>query len=258
MSSRRVVVTGASSGIGAATVRLFRERGWEVVGVARRQDRLDDLAAETGAEVFAADLTRQEDVDALRDHLAATGPVHALVNNAGGAKGLDSVEASSVDDWVWMYEINVIGTKRVISALLPLLRDGARETGHADILNLTSIAGLNAYVGGGGYNAAKFAEHALTEVLRLELNGEPIRVVEVAPGMVATEEFSLVRFDGDQARRDAVYEDVPEPLTAEDVAETIVHALELPRHVDLDLIVVKPVAQAASYRFAKGELTVKD
>jgi len=257
MSSRRVVVTGASSGIGAATVRLFRERGWEVVGVARRQERLDQLAAETGAEVFAADLTRQEDVDALRDHLAATGPIHALVNNAGGAKGLDSVEASSVDDWVWMYEINVIGTKRVISALLPLLRDGARQTGHADILNLTSIAGLNAYVGGGGYNAAKFAEHALTEVLRLELNGEPIRVVEVAPGMVATEEFSLVRFDGDRARRDAVYEDVPEPLTAEDVAETIVHALELPRHVDLDLIVVKPVAQAASYRFAKGELKVK-
>lgn len=258
MSSRRVVVTGASSGIGAATVRLFRQRGWAVVGVARRQERLDELAAETGAEVFAADLTSQEDVDALRDHLAATGPIHALVNNAGGARGLDSVEASSVDDWVWMYEINVIGTKRVISALLPLLREGARDTGHADILNLTSIAGLNAYVGGGGYNAAKFAEHALTEVLRLELNGEPIRVVEVAPGMVATEEFSLVRFGGDREKRDAVYEDVPEPLTAEDVAETIVHALELPRHVDLDLIVVKPVAQAASYRFAKGELTVKD
>src|SRR6185437_13129267 len=117
MSSRRVVVTGASSGIGAATVRLSRERGWEVVGVARRQDRLDELAAETGAAVFAADLTRQEDVDALRDHLAAGGPIHALVNNAGGAKGLDSVEASDVDDWIWMYEINVIGTKRVISAL---------------------------------------------------------------------------------------------------------------------------------------------
>jgi NADP-dependent 3-hydroxy acid dehydrogenase YdfG len=258
MSSRRVVVTGASSGIGEATVRLFRDRGWEVVGVARRADRLADLAAETGADVFAADLTRQEDVDALRDHLASTGPVHALVNNAGGAKGLDSVEASSVDDWVWMYEINVIGTKRVISALLPLLRDGARRSGHADILNVTSIAGLSAYAGGGGYNAAKFAEHALTEVLRLELNGEPIRVVEVAPGMVATEEFSLVRFDGDRERRDAVYEDVPEPLTAEDIAETIVHALGLPRHVDLDLIVVKPVAQAASYRFAKGALQVRD
>ncbi|MFJ3391544.1 MULTISPECIES: SDR family oxidoreductase [Leifsonia] len=256
--SRRVVVTGASSGIGAATVRLFRERGWDVVGVARREDRLRDLADETGAEVFVADLTRQEDVDALRDHLAATGGVHALVNNAGGAHGLASVEESSVDDWVWMFEINVLGTKRVISALLPLLREGAAQTGHADILNLTSIAGHQAYVGGGGYNAAKFAQHALTEVLRLELNGEPIRVVEVAPGMVATEEFSLVRFGGDQEKRDAVYEDVPEPLTAEDIAETIVHALELPRHVDLDLIVVKPVAQAAPYRFHKGQLRVKD
>jgi NADP-dependent 3-hydroxy acid dehydrogenase YdfG len=256
--SRRVVVTGASSGIGAATVRLFREAGWGVLGVARRADRLRELAAETGAAVFAADLTNQDDVDALRDHVAATGGVHALVNNAGGAKGLESVERSDVDDWVWMYEINVIGTKRVISALLPLLREGARETGYADILNLTSIAGLTAYAGGGGYNAAKFAEHALTEVLRLELNGEPIRVIEVAPGMVATEEFSLVRFGGDQARRDAVYEDVPEPLSAEDVAETIVHALSLPKHVDLDLIVVKPVAQAAPYRLHKGELRVGD
>ncbi len=255
--SRRVVVTGASSGIGAATVRLFRERGWDVVGVARREDRLRALAEETGAEVFVADLTSQDDVDALRDHLAATGDIHALVNNAGGAHGLASVEESSVDDWVWMFEINVLGTKRVISALLPLLRRGAADTGHADILNITSIAGHQAYVGGGGYNAAKFAQHALTEVLRLELNGEPIRVVEVAPGMVATEEFSLVRFGGDQKKRDAVYEDVPEPLVAEDIAETIVHALELPGHIDLDLIVVKPVAQAAPYRFHKGPLRVK-
>ncbi|MET3566453.1 NADP-dependent 3-hydroxy acid dehydrogenase YdfG [Leifsonia sp. 563] len=255
--SRRVVVTGASSGIGAATVRAFRSEGWDVVAVARREDRLRALADETGAEFVVADLTKQEDVDALRDHLASTGGIHALVNNAGGAHGLDSVEASSVDDWVWMYEINVIGTKRVISALLPLLRAGATETGHADIAVVTSIAGLTTYVGGGGYNAAKFAEHALTEVLRLELNGEPIRVVEIAPGMVATEEFSLVRFGGDKARRDAVYEDVPEPLSAEDVADTIVHALTRPRHVDLDLIVVKPVAQAAPYRLHKGELTVR-
>lgn len=237
-------------------MRLFRANGWEVVGVARRADRLAAIAAETGAEVFAADLTKQDDVDALRAHLEATGPIHALVNNAGGALGLDSVERSSIDDWVWMYEINVIATKRVITALLPLLRAGAAATGHADILNLTSIAGHTAYVGGGGYNAAKFAEHALTEVLRLELNGEPIRVIEVAPGMVATEEFSLVRFGGDKEKRDAVYADVPEPLTAEDVAATIVDALERPRHVDLDLIVIKPVAQAAPYRFHKGELRV--
>ncbi len=227
---KRVIVTGASSGIGAATVHLFRERGWEVVGVARRSDRLAALAAETGAETFAADLTRQEDVDALRDLLAATGGVHALVNNAGGARGLDSVESSSVEDWIWMFDINVIGTKRVISTLLPLMRQGAHETGHAGILNVTSIAGHTAYASGGGYNAAKFAERALTEVLRLELNGEPIRVIEVAPGMVATEEFSLVSFGGDREKRDAVYEDVPEPLTAEDVAEAIVHALTLPKH----------------------------
>lgn len=253
----RAVVTGASSGIGAATVRLLRERGWDVVGVARREAHLRELSDETGADFFVADLTQQDDVDRLRDFLAATGPIHALINNAGGAHGLDSVEDSTVDDWVWMYEINVIATKRVISALLPLLREGANDAGHADIVTVTSIAGHTAYVGGGGYIAAKFAEHALTEVLRLELNGEPIRVIEIAPGMVATEEFSLVRFGGDKAQRDAVYADVPEPLTALDIAETIEHALSRPGHIDLDLIIVKPVAQAAPYRLHKGPLSIR-
>jgi len=206
------------------------------------------LAEETGAEVFAADLTRQEDVDALRDHLAATGGVHALVNNAGGAHGLDSVESSSVDDWVWMYEINVIGTMNLLSALLPLLRAGAAESGHADIAVVTSIAGLTAYENGAGYNAAKFAEHALTEVLRLELNGEPIRVVEIAPGMVATEEFSLNRLGGDQARADAVYAGVPGPLSADDVADCIAWAATRPWNVNEDLLVVRPRAQAAQYK----------
>jgi NADP-dependent 3-hydroxy acid dehydrogenase YdfG len=140
--------------------------------------------------------------------------------------------------------------------LLPLLRERADADGHADIVNVTSIAGHNVYVGGGGYNAAKFAEHALTEVLRLELNGEPIRVIEVAPGMVRTEEFSLSRFSGDRERADAVYADVPDPLSADDVAYTIVDALERPPHVDLDLIVVKPVAQAASHRLHHGPLRV--
>jgi NADP-dependent 3-hydroxy acid dehydrogenase YdfG len=259
MGTRRVVVTGASSGIGAATVRLFRQRGWDVVGVARRADRLAELAAETGAQVFTADLTEQADVDALRDHLASTGPVHALVNNAGGAKGLDSVEASSIDDWAWMYEINVLAVKRVIEAVLPLLRDGLRSAGSADvasadIVNVTSIAGHVAYLGGGGYNAAKFAEHALTEVLRLELNGEPIRVIEIAPGMVKTEEFGLVRFGGDVEKAFAPYETVPNPLVAEDIAEAIVSAVELPPHVNLDLISIKPVAQAAPSRVAHGPL----
>ena len=238
-------------------MRALRAAGWEVVGVARREDRLRALAEETGASVFVADLTDQRDVDALRDHLAATGPLHALVNNAGGAKGLDSVEDSSVDDWAWMFEVNVLALKRVTSALLPLLRRGAVERGVADIVNVTSIAGHTAYAGGGGYNAAKFAAHALTEVLRLELNGEPLRVVEVAPGMVRTDEFALVRFGGDRARADAVYDDVPEPLVAEDIAGVIVDAVQKPRHVDLDLIVVKPVAQAAPYRLAKGDLVVR-
>lgn len=257
VSNRRVVVTGASSGIGAATVRLFRERGWDVVGVARRGDRLAELAEQTGASTFVADLTVQAEVDALRTHLEDTGDVHALVNNAGGAFGLDSVEKSSIDDWQRMFDVNVLATKRVTSALLPLLRTAAAAEGHADILTVTSIAGHVAYEGGGGYNAAKFAAHALVAVLRLELNGEPIRVLEIAPGQVHTEEFSLVRFGGDQERADAVYRDVPHPLSAEDVAEAIVHAIELPAHVNLDLVTIKPVAQAAPHKLAKGELRVR-
>jgi NADP-dependent 3-hydroxy acid dehydrogenase YdfG len=257
MGQLRAVVTGASSGIGAATVRGLVAAGWEVVAVARREDRLAALAEETGAEPFAADVTSDAEVAALAAHVAATGGAHALVNNAGGAKGLASVEDSDLDDWSWMFEVNVLGLKRVTSALLPLLRRGATERGVADIVNVTSIAGHVAYVGGGGYNAAKFAAHAITEVLRLELNGEPIRVVEVAPGMVRTDEFALVRFGGDRARADAVYDDVPEPLVAEDIAGVIVDAIAKPRHVDLDLIVVKPVAQAAPYRLAKGALRVR-
>jgi NADP-dependent 3-hydroxy acid dehydrogenase YdfG len=248
-------VTGASSGIGAATVRLFREHGWDVVGVARRADRLEALAAETGADVFVADLTVQAEVDALRDYLAELGPVHALVNNAGGALGLASVEDSDPEDWVRMFDVNVVAVKRVTSALLPLLRLAAADGGGADVLTVTSIAGHVAYEGGGGYNASKFAAHALVGVLRLELAGEPIRVIEVAPGMVKTEEFSLVRFGGDRAKADAVYENVAHPLVAEDIAEAIVHAIELPFYVNTDLITIKPVAQAAPHKVVRGELT---
>ena len=257
MSARRAVVTGASSGIGAATVRLFREHGWDVVGVARRTDRLEALAAETGCDVFTADVTDQAQVDALRDHLAALGPVHALVNNAGGAFGMASVEESSADDWSRMFDVNVVAVKRVTSALLPLLRSAAATSGHADILTVTSIAGHVAYEGGGGYNAAKFAAHALVAVLRLELAGEPIRVLEIAPGMVKTDEFSLVRFAGDRLRADSVYDNVPNPLYAEDIAEAIVHSIELPGHVNLDLVTIKPVAQAAPHKVIRGELRVK-
>jgi NADP-dependent 3-hydroxy acid dehydrogenase YdfG len=254
---RRAVVTGASSGIGAATVRLLRRHGWNVVGVARREDRLRQLAEETGAEYFVADLTVPADVVALRDHLARTGGVSTLVNNAGGAMGLDPVETGSPDDWRWMYEINVIAVQQVTSALLPLLRESVEPGGSADIMTVSSIAGHIAYEGGGGYNAAKFAVHAMVDVLRLELSGEPIRVLEIAPGMVKTEEFSLNRFRGDQDRADAVYDNVPDPLSADDVAATIVSTLELPPHVSLDLVVIKPVAQSAAYKVARGPLEVK-
>jgi NADP-dependent 3-hydroxy acid dehydrogenase YdfG len=255
--TKRVVVTGASSGIGAATARLFRAHGWDVVAVARREDRLRTLAKETGAEVFVADLTRQEDVDALRDYLAGSGDIHGLINNAGGAFGLASVEDGDPEDWQRMFDINVLGTKRVISALLPLLRTGALDAGSADILTVTSIAGHVAYEGGSGYNAAKFAEHAMVAVLRLELAGEPIRVLEIAPGMVKTDEFALTRFGGDKTRADAVYDNVPEPLTAEDIAGTIVLMMELPSHVNLDLVTIKPVAQAAPHKLVRGPLRPK-
>lgn len=258
MSARRVVVTGASSGIGSATATLFREHGWDVVGVARRKDRLDELAERTGADIFQADLTDQTQVDALRDYLAESGEVHALVNNAGGAFGVASVEASEPDDWSRMFEVNVVAVKRVISALLPLLRRAATASGHADLLTITSIAGLVPYEGGGGYNASKFAAHAMVGVLRLELAGEPIRVVELAPGMVKTDEFSLVRFGGDQAKADAVYAGVVNPLLAEDVAREIVHAIELPGHVNLDLVTIKPVAQAAPHKVVREPLRARD
>ncbi|MEQ1735736.1 MAG: SDR family oxidoreductase [Rhodoglobus sp.] len=254
MTVRRAVVTGASSGIGAATVRLLREHGWEVVGVARRADRLKALAEETGADVFVADVTKQSDVHALRDYLFDLGPIHSLVNNAGGAFGMASVENSDADDWLRMFDVNVVGAQRVTSALLPLLRDGIEPGQSADIVMITSIAAHVVYEGGAGYNAAKFAEHAMTAVLRLELAGEPIRVIEVAPGMVKTEEFSLVRFAGDRSKADATYDNVPNPLYAEDIAEAIVHSLELPHYVNIDLVTVKPVAQAAPHKVMRGEL----
>ncbi len=254
--NRRVVVTGASSGIGEATARLFAAHGWTVVGVARRAERLAALAFETGIDTFVADVTRQKDVDALRDYLAQTGGVASLVNIAGGAFGSASVEESDVADWQKMFDVNVIGVKRVTSTLLPLLREVA-ESGHADIVTITSTAGMIVYEGGAGYNAAKFAAHALMGVLRLELAGEPIRVIEIAPGMVKTEEFALNRWGGDAAKAESVYAGVENPLTAEDIAESIVHALELPGHVNLDLITIRPVAQAAQYKVARVPLRPK-
>lgn len=256
--AKRVVVTGASSGIGDAAARLFRQRGWDVVGIARRGDRLAALAADTGIHPIVGDVTDQADVDRIRDEVASLGPVHALINNAGGAFGAATVEASDPADWLAMFDVNVLGTKRMITAMLPLLRDAARADGVANILSITSVAAHEVYENGAGYNAAKFAEHALMAVLRLELAGEPIRVLELAPGMVKTEGFAITRFAGDQAKADAVYAGVVEPLVAADIAEAIVHAVELPAHINLDLVTIRPVAQAAATKVIRQPLVAKD
>lgn len=274
---RRAVVTGASSGIGAATVRRFAELGWQTVAVARREDRLAALAAETGAHPIVCDVTDEAQVAAMAREVAATGGADALVNNAGGALGTDSVEHASNDDWRRMFEVNVIGLRTVTAAMLPVLRDAARTSmlrqaqhrprsarsaagsggGWASILNLTSTAGLDAYPGGGGYNAAKFAAHAVTGVLRLELAGEPIRVMELAPGLVHTEEFTLNRLRGDAEAARKPYENVI-PLTAEDVARVLVGAFEQPPHVNQDLIVLRPVAQTSVFHTHRGQLAPKE
>lgn len=233
---------------------MLRARGWDVVGVARRAERLEALEAETGVVGYAADLTRAEDVDALEQWLAETGPVHALVHVAGGARGTDRVESGDPADWEWMFEVNVLSSQRLVAALLPLLRRAAASDGHADTLFVTSTAAQNAYPGGAGYNAAKAGESMLVHALRLELNGEPIRVIEIAPGMVATEEFSLNRLRGDQNAADLVYEGVEDPLTAEDVADVISYALNAPGHVNLDLVTMRPVAQSAQHLLARGPL----
>ncbi len=255
--ARRAVVTGASSGIGEAAVHALRASGWDVVGVARRADRLAALEDATGAVAFAADLTRQEDVDALAAWLGDSGPVHALVNVAGGARGTQRVEDGDPADWQWMFDVNVLSAQRLVAALLPQLRAAAASDGHADTLFVTSTAATTAYPGGAGYNAAKAGEGMLAHVLRLELNGEPIRVVEVAPGMVFTEEFTLNRLGGDQDAADRVYEGVEAPLTAADVADVIAYALNAPAHVNLDLITMRPVAQSAQHLLARGPLRVR-
>lgn len=247
-------MTGASTGIGEAVVRALRAGGWDVVGVARRAERLDALAAQTGATAFAADLTDPDQIAGLAAHLAETGPVHAVVHVAGGARGTDRVEAGSAAQWRWMFEANVLSVQQLTAALLPQLRAAAADGGHADLVFLTSVAARGAYPGGAGYNAAKAAESMIPQVLRLELNGEPIRITEVAPGMVHTEEFTLRRLGGDAAAAEAVYAGVDAPLRAEDVADVIAYALNAPGHVNLDLVVIRPVAQAAAHLLARGPL----
>lgn len=238
------VVTGASSGIGAATALRLAQSGFRVRACARRLDRLEQLAAQhPSITAVALDVTSDDSVAALVA-LLGDEPLHLLVANAGGAFDTRTVVDADLDRWQHSYDVNVLGTVRTVRALhAALLRSG---DGH--IVVTTSTAGHGVYETGGSYTAAKHAEHAVVATLRLELAGEPIRVTEIAPGMVRTEEFALVRNDGDAARAAKVYEGVADPLTAEDVADTIVWCTTRPAHVNVDLLVLRPLAQAAQHK----------
>jgi NADP-dependent 3-hydroxy acid dehydrogenase YdfG len=247
MAERIAVVTGASSGIGAATARGLAAVGFQVVAGARRTGRLQALAEEVGATALPLDVTDPTSIEAFRAAVAERhGRADLLVNNAGLAAGLDPIAEGEDRDWQVMLDTNVLGLLRVTRAFLPLLRAAP----HAHIVNLGSIAGFEVYPGGAGYTASKHAVRAVTGTLRLELNGEPIRITEIAPGMVETE-FSEVRFGGDSGRAADVYAGV-QPLTADDIADCIVWAVTRPPHVDIDLMVVRPVAQAAAYLVARS------
>ena len=238
---RTAVVTGASSGIGAATARALAGDGFHVVCAARRQDRIEELAAEIGGTAVVCDVTDDESVRALA---AAVDSVEVLVNNAGGAVDAATVEDADVADWARMFDLNALGMVRVTQALLPALR----ADGGGLVVNMGSTAGRVAYEGGGGYTAAKHGVAVLTRTLRLELVAEPLRFTEIAPGMVRTDEFALNRFGGDTERADAVYEGVAEPLVAEDIAEMVRWVASLPAHVNIDELVCRPRAQAAQHK----------
>ncbi|MFD0226272.1 SDR family NAD(P)-dependent oxidoreductase [Streptomyces hirsutus] len=243
-ASRIAVVTGASSGIGAATARGLAEAGYRVVLTARRKDRIEALAEELHAAghtatAYPLDVTDRAAVD---EFATAFKTIGVLVNNAGGALGADPVATGDPEDWRRMYETNVIGTLHLTQALLPKLE----ASGDGTVVVVSSTAGHATYEGGAGYVAAKHGAHVLAETLRLEIVGRPVRVVEIAPGMVKTEEFALTRFDGDEAKAAQVYEGVAEPLTAADVADTITWAVTRPSHVNIDLLVVRPRAQASN------------
>ncbi len=235
--ARVAVLTGASSGIGAAAARALAGDGFQVVLGARRLERVQQIAAEVGGEAFALDVT---DPDSVEEFAARVSHCQVLVNNAGGALGLGPLAEADEEQWRTMYESNVLGTMRMTRALLPRLV----ESGDGHLVTVTSIAGFEAYRGGAGYIAAKHAQRSLLRNLRLELLGQPVRVTEIAPGMVETE-FSLVRFGGDEEAARRVYEGM-EPLRAEDVAECIRWAIAQPSHVNIDEIVVRPRAQATA------------
>ena len=236
------VVTGASSGIGEATARTLAAQGYHVVVGARRTELVEKLAKEIGGTGRRLDVTDEQSVN---EFVAGLDRVDVLINNAGGAKGLDPVASADLDDWRWMWETNVLGTLRVTKALLPKLI----ESGDGLIVTVTSIAALEPYDGGAGYTSAKHAQAQLHRTLRFELLGKPVRLTEIAPGMVETE-FSLVRFDGDAQRADAIYQGLT-PLSADDVAEVIGFVASRPSHVNLDQIIIKPRDQASARRNVK-------
>lgn len=243
---RIAVVTGASGGIGEATSHALAGAGFHVVAGARRQDRLEAVAAATHGEAFVLDVRDLASIEAFVGQVATHhGRIDVLVNNAGLAAGLAPVGEGNDQDWLQMLETNVLGLLRMTRACLPLLRRA--PLGH--IVNLGSVAGFEVYVGGAGYTASKHAVRAITRTLRLELVGEPIRVTEVAPGMVETE-FSLVRFKGDSRRAAEVYRGV-QPLTGTDIAECILWAVQRPPHVNIDELVIRPIAQANAFTVAR-------
>ena len=242
MSRRTAVVTGASSGIGAATARALAAEGYAVLCAARRSYRIEALAEEIGGTAVTCDVTSPESVAELAASVGDT--LNVLVNNAGGAFGASPVTSADADDWRRMYEVNVIGLVQVTQALVPALI----ASGAGVILNVGSTAGRVAYEGGAGYTAAKHGTQVVTETLRLELYDQPVRVCEIAPGMVRTDEFALIRFDGDREKAEAVYAGVAEPLTADDVADAITWMVTRPAHVNIDELVIRPRAQAAQHK----------
>ena len=251
MSAREyAVITGASSGIGAATSRLLASNGYHVIAAARRADRLAALAAEDkNIEAFTLDVTQQESIDSLTKQLQGT-PVSILINCAGGAFDAAAINDSDPEIWKKTYDINVVGSVRMVKAMTPLMQAFGR--GH--IVMISSTAGHRVYENGGSYVAAKFAETSLVETLRLELNGQPIRVTEIAPGMVKTDEFAKQRFSGDTEKAAKVYEGVTRPLVAEDVAEAIRWSVMLPTHFNVDSLVIRPLAQAQSHKVYRQPL----
>lgn len=236
---RTAVVTGASSGIGAATARRLSAVGFSVVVGARRMDRLEEIAREIGATALPLDVT---DTSSVEVFAAEIPHCDVLVNNAGGALGLSPVAEADEEHWRWMYDANVLGTMRVTRALLPKLI----ESGDGVLVNVGSIAGIEVYDGGAGYTAAKHALAAVTETLRRELLGQPVRVSSVDPGAVETE-FSIVRFGGDRDRAAQVYAGMT-PLVADDVADCIEWVVTRPSHVNIDQVVIKPRDQATAQR----------